>query len=365
MNKKKKEVNKYKICVYAISKNEEKFVDRWVKSMCEADEIVVLDTGSSDNTVKKLQQKNVKVYEKKIEPWRFDVARNESLKLVSEDADICICIDLDEILEKGWRKKLEEIWEPETNRLLYIYNWHFDKNNDPDVTFYSEKIHSRHGYEWINPVHEILKYKDINENKKLTNEIVVNHYPDSTKSRSSYLPLLELAVKENPNNDRNVHYLGREYMYYGRWNDAIDMLINHLSLPSATWKDERSASMRFIARCYQNLQRYDEAKLWLDKAINETPYLRDPFIERAILEYKQKNWKNVEYYCLKALNINNREKSYINEIFSWDYTVYDLLSLSYYNQKEKYLALKYIEKAIEMNPNDERLQKNKEIIEKM
>ena len=40
-----------KICVYAISKNEEKFVKRWTESMKEADEIYVLDTGSTDKTV--------------------------------------------------------------------------------------------------------------------------------------------------------------------------------------------------------------------------------------------------------------------------------------------------------------------------
>lgn len=38
-------MSKYKICVYAISKNEEKFVSRWVDSMKEADDIYVLDTG--------------------------------------------------------------------------------------------------------------------------------------------------------------------------------------------------------------------------------------------------------------------------------------------------------------------------------
>ena len=44
-------MNKYKVCVYAICKNEEKFVQRWVESMKEADEIYVLDTGSTDNTI--------------------------------------------------------------------------------------------------------------------------------------------------------------------------------------------------------------------------------------------------------------------------------------------------------------------------
>ena len=44
-------MSKFKICVYAICKNEEKFVDSWVDSMSEADKIIVLDTGSSDKTV--------------------------------------------------------------------------------------------------------------------------------------------------------------------------------------------------------------------------------------------------------------------------------------------------------------------------
>lgn len=40
-----------KICVYAIAKNEEQFVDRWMDSMREADWVCVLDTGSTDRTV--------------------------------------------------------------------------------------------------------------------------------------------------------------------------------------------------------------------------------------------------------------------------------------------------------------------------
>ena len=98
-------MNKYKICVYAICKNEEKFVERWVNSVKEADEIYVLDTGSMDNTVEELKKRGVIVSQKEINPWRFDVARNLSLDMVPNDADICVCIDLDEVLEVGWRKK--------------------------------------------------------------------------------------------------------------------------------------------------------------------------------------------------------------------------------------------------------------------
>ena len=255
-----------KICVYAICKNEEKFIERWYESVKEADGIYVLDTGSTDNSVKLLKSLGVVVRQEIISPWRFDIARNKSLEMIPDDFDICICLDLDEVLNKGWSKTIKSLWKDGLTRLRYVYNWSLDKNNQPIISFYGEKIHKRKGFTWVNPVHEILKYKG--EEKYLyTDKVIVNHYPDSKKSRSSYLPLLELAVKEDPRNDRNMHYLGREYMYYGKYEDAISTLERHLSLESATWKDERCASMRFIARCYMKLNRPREAIMWSNLAI--------------------------------------------------------------------------------------------------
>lgn len=354
-------MKKYKIVVYAISKNEEKFVDRWVDSMQEADEIYVLDTGSTDKTVSKLKKRKVNVKKKIIKPWRFDVARNESLKLVPSDADICVCTDLDEVLEKGWRKKLEEIWQDNITRLRYNYNWKLDENNKPIVNFYTDKIHIRDNYKWTHPVHEVLTYTNGNEVFLTTDEITLNHYPDNTKSRSSYLPLLELSVKEDPEDDRNMHYLGREYMYYQKWDKCIDTLIKHLSLKTATWKDERCASMRFIARSYRNLNRIEEAKMWLDKAINEAPYLRDPYVEKAMLEYELENWNEVIKNCNTALKITTHTKCYINETFSFDNTIYDLLSIAYFYLDDIDNAIINIDKALNMEPDNERLLKNKEI----
>ena len=358
-------MKKYKICVYAISKNEEKFVDRWFESMKEADDIFVLDTGSTDNTVNKLNNLGVNVKQEIIDPWRFDVARNKSLDMIPDDYDICVCTDLDEVFVPGWREELERVWDNNTNRLMYNYNWLLDENNNPLVNFYIEKIHTRKNYKWTHPVHEVLTYiGEDNENKNVTDLITVNHYPDNSISRSSYLPLLELSVRENPNDDRNMHYLGREYIFYHKWNECIDTLIKHLNLPSATWKDERCASMRFIARSYTSLGRYDEAEMWLDKAIKEAPYLRDPYVEKALLEYQLKNWDELFTCCTNALKIKTHTKSYINEQFSWDHTIYDLLSLYYYNDNELDLSLLYVNKALKLNPNDKRLINNKNLIEK-
>ena len=351
-----------KICVYAICKNEEKFIKRWYESVKEADGIYVLDTGSTDNSVNLLESLGVVVRQEIINPWRFDVARNKSLEMIPDTFDICICLDLDEVLEKGWYQNIKSLWKDGLTRLRYVYNWSLDKNNQPIISFYGEKIHKRKGFTWVNPVHEILKYKG--EEKYLyTDKVIVNHYPDSKKSRSSYLPLLELAVKEDPSNDRNMHYLGREYMYYGKYEEAISTLERHLSLESATWKDERCASMRFIARCYMKLNRPREALMWSNLAIKESPYLRDAYMEKALITYELKKFKETEKLCREALKIKKHPKTYINEVFTTDLNIYDILSVvCFYNGKYR-SSLRYVKMALELDKDNERLISNKKLIE--
>lgn len=359
-------MKKIKVCVYAICKNEEKFVNRWMNSVSEADLVLVLDTGSTDRSVELLKKRGAEVYIEEIKPWRFDVARNRALDLIPTDYDVCVSIDLDEVLEPGWRRVLEEEWDEDTTRMAYQYNWSFDEYGRPGVSFFADKIHSRKGYIWRHPVHETLYYEgDGKEKRKVNEKLVMNHYPDSTKSRNQYLELLELAVKEDPENDRNMHYLGREYMYKQRWDDCINILIKHLNLKSATWSEERCASMRFIARSYVALGRYEEAKMWLLKAIHEAPHTREPYVEYAMLHFNLNSWLNVEQALLMALNIKERTNSYINESFCWDSTIYDLLSVASYHLGKKEQAIEMINKAIELDPKNKRLEDNKKIILEM
>lgn len=350
-----------KICVYAISKNESKFVTRWYNSMKEADEIYVLDTGSTDDTVEQLKKYGVHVKQEIINPWRFDVARNKSLEMLPKDTDICVCTDLDEVFEKGWRKELEKA--KGFNRVKYNYIWSFDKYGKPAVNFYYEKIHSLKGYKWVNPVHEILECTLENQKEILLDKIILKHYPDSTKSRSSYLKLLELSVKENPSNDRNYHYLGREYMFYGKYKEAIKTLKHHLKMKNATWKDERAASLRFISKSYYNLNNIEEALKYAIQSISEAPYLREGYYETGNIYYNMQKYDYAKKYLELGLLIKENPKSYINNPLCYNGGFEDLLSiceyyLGYY--KESYI---YVNKALKFDPENERIINNKKLIE--
>ena len=356
-------MGKYKVCVHAICKNEEKFIERWVNSMKEADKIYVLDTGSTDNSVELLEKLGVKVKKEIINPWRFDTARNISLEMLPKDTDICVCTDLDEVFSPGWRMKLEEIWKEDTSRVKYTYNWSFDEYGKPATTFLLNQIHKREGYTWKHPVHEVLYTEEL-EKEVIQKDIILNHYPDKEKSRSNYLNLLEMSVKEDPTDDRNMHYLGREYMYYGRWNEGIDTLLKHLNLKTSTWDAERSASMRFIARCYIGLNRPKEAEMWYKNAIKEASYLREGYVELSQLYLNESRYLEAYELLESAFLIKEKPPIYINEAFAWNEYIYELMGLVCYNLKLYPKSLLYMQKALELAPRNDRIKKNCELIEK-
>lgn len=348
-----------KVVVYAIAKNEESFVDRWVDSMGEADEICVLDTGSADGTVERLADRGVTVHQEVIRPWRFDVARNRSMELIPADADVCVCADLDEVFRPGWRAALERAWKPGTSLLRYRYIWSWRPDGTPGTTYWADKIHAPGVFRWVGPVHEVLQRTDgrIAMAAK-SDELVVEHHPDQNKSRAGYLPLLELAVQENPDNDRNVHYLGREYMFRGRWDDAIGMLERHLSLKSAWWEPERCASMRFLSRCWLAKGDTWEGIRWALRAIAEAQALREPWVQAMEAAYAAEDWEAVVFFGQKAAAITERPESYISEDAAWGAYPWDMLAIAYWKLGRLGAATDAAQRALALEPDNERLREN-------
>ncbi len=328
-------------------------------SASEADWVCVLDTGSTDDTVERLRARGARVEQKTVSPWRFDSARNESMKLIPAEADICCCVDLDEQFRPGWREALERAWRPDTTRARYRYVWSFLPDGSEGVVFWPEKIHKNGVYRWKHPVHEILEYTGAGAERFVTAEGVrLDHHPDETKSRGQYLPLLELAVAEAPEDDRCRHYLGREYMYHGEWEKAIATLREHLALPRATWADERCASMRFIGRCWRRLGRDDLAAVWYHRAVAEAPHLREPYLDYAALLYDNQNWAGLVFFAGCALAIRERPRTYVTEADAWGALPWDYLSIGLWNLGRAADAAEAARKALALAPGDERLQNN-------
>ena len=237
-------------------------------------------------------------------------------------------------------------------RPRYKYTWSWNTDGTPGLQYGGDKIHARHGYVWKHPVHEVIKADRIEEVQGWCN-LEIHHYPDSSKSRGQYLPLLELSVKEDPTDDRNAYYYARELFFNARYQEAQEEFKRHLSLPKAVWPPERAASMRYIAKCGT-----EDAEKWFRLAIKESPGRREPIVELAGYFYEKSDWENCKQQCLEALDIKEKPLDYLCEDFAWGCLPYDYLAISCYYLGDKENALTYGKKAVDLNKTDQRLLEN-------
>jgi len=351
---------KPKICIYAISKNEAEFVQRFVESAIEADLVMIADTGSTDATVIKARIHGATVYDIFISPWRFDHARNAALALIPRDIDICISLDLDEVMEPGWREEIERVWRPGiTTRLRYMFDW------GCGIKFQYEKIHHRHGYHWHHPCHEYPRPDGrTNEIYAHTDMLLVSHHPDPTKSRGQYLDLLKLSVEEDPFCPRNAFYYARELMFYRNWEKSIHECKRYLDLPGANWHNERCYAYRVMGKCYDEMGDLRQAEMHYMKAAGEAPNTREPWCELAMLMYRQTRWAECYAYSIRALEIKNRDLVYTCDPAVWGHWAHDLASVSAWRLGLRDISLEQAKIAYEITPSDLRLKANLEFLEK-
>ena len=342
-----------KIAVYAISKNEEEFIERFCASAKDADIIMIADTGSTDNTVKKARKHGAVVHDICISPWRFDKARDAALALLPRDIDVCISLDLDEVMEPGWREEIERVWNEETTRLRYKFDW------GSGISFYYEKIHHRHGYHWHHPCHEYPRPDGrTKEVYAHTDMLLVSHHPDPTKSRGQYLDLLKLSVDEDPRCPRNAFYYARELTFYNLWVDAIVALLKYLDNPQANWPNERCYAMRLLGKSYAELGQHATAKEWYTKASLEAPQTREPWVELAELAYREADWDLCYRSAKQALAITDKELVYTMDPTVWGSRPHDYLAIAAHHIGEYSEAIEHGEIACQLDPHDERLATN-------
>lgn len=347
-----------KIVVYAISKNEAKFAARFCKAAAEADMIFVADTGSTDETVRILEDHGAIVQHIKIKPWRFDDARNAALSMLPDEFDVCVSLDLDEELQPGWRAEIERVWKlQDTTRLRYGFDW------GAGIVFKYEKIHARFGYRWHHPCHEYPTPDRIDEVWADTDMLLVVHKPDPTKSRGQYLDLLKKSIEEDPLCPRNGFYYARELGFHGMHAEAIEQAKRYLALPRATWTNERAYACRVISKAYQELGDWDSAMTWSRQGTIDAPATREPWCDLALCAYRLSRWPECFGAAMTALTIKNREYVYTVDPQVWSAHPHDLAAIAAWNMGMHDVALEQAKLALTFDPNEFRLRENVRFME--
>jgi len=340
---------KLKIAIYTICKNERQHVDRWADSNEDADMRLVCDTGSTDGTGDALRARGVTVVPITVSPWRFDSARNTSLNLLPLDVDICIYQDLDEILEPGWRAELEAKWEASATIANHRY-----RNNDNPWQWHS-KIHARKNCHWIGAVHETLKWT-IPEKAIWIPEIYLSERQDTSKDRTSYLNLLLKKIKEGDRNWRTYYFLANDYQYQGDMANSIAARIQ--SYDACDDGDVvKSYVAKNIANSYKSVGDLNLAHKWLQISVNHSDE-RESWFAMAEFFKDKGEWDQCYVAAKKCLNVSDKRDGFTHDPRAWGATSYDIAALSAYELGLYSKAVEYGSQALEMEPENIRLQAN-------
>lgn len=187
------------ICLYGICKNEENNVEKFLEQGKLFDKVVVLDTGSTDNTVELLKEGGAEVYEKTYEEFDFSRARNDAMSFLPEECKWAFALDFNEDLA---------ITEDQINYLKRVDKFDGFKVNcfDANVETYQErklKLHKPSKYKWKYAVHEYLESLD--EECKLGHlDIRVTKRDLKTPEKLKFYT--EIAEREHERNPNDPHY---------------------------------------------------------------------------------------------------------------------------------------------------------------
>ncbi len=247
---------KMKIAVSMIVKNESSCLETCLKSIQGVDEIVIVDTGSEDNTVEIAKQYTDKVYSGEEYKWRdsFQHSRNQSLNLVSKDMDYILFIDADEELEPNGIRKIRDLLS-KIPREINVINVYCKDKKAGQIHKSVRLIKNNEGIYWCGDIHNYLS-----ERGQIDLDIVIEYgYSEAhKKDPDRALRILSKVVSENPNCVREKYYLAREYWYRNNYDTAIKWFEKYLVV--ATWAPEKADAYIYLARCYWAKREFTIAK---------------------------------------------------------------------------------------------------------
>lgn len=208
---------------------------------------------------------------------------------------------MDEILEPGWGENLRNIWSDKYTRGIYKYTWKHNDSNEDENTFWYDKIHTK-DYKWEFPVHETL-CTDKPETEIYIDTIHLHHYPDG-KGRPTYLPLLELRVKENPDELYGKFYLAREYGFYKMYEKGIELfkeIANSYYITNNKNSLLISGCYCYIGDYYRALGDNEGAIKYYLKAISCDKTYREPYLYIAEIFNEKEMYSTAIHFVEEGL----------------------------------------------------------------
>jgi len=350
------------ISLCMIVKNEENVIGRCLNSIKDiVDEIIIVDTGSTDNTKEIVKGFTDKIFDFN---WTndFSAARNYSYSKAT--MDFILWLDADDVVLEEDRVKfmqLKQCFDPTVDIVMMKYNVGFDARGNVNFSYFRERLSRRSiNCSWQEPVHEYLQLGGniINVDICITHKKIHPSVPG--RNLNIYEKILSQGKELTP---RGLYYFARELKDNSRYDDAIEYFSKFLDSEKG-WLEDNIMACSELAKCYStNNNNKNSLKAMLRSLEYDTP--RAELCCQIGYYYKNKgNYDQAIFWFELATKLKKPENSWgFIDHDSWGYIPCIELSVCYDKVGNIEESIKYNNRATEYKPDDPAVLYNRKYFE--
>ncbi|MGV7118418.1 glycosyltransferase [Paenibacillus kyungheensis] len=336
----------YTISLCMIVKNEEKVLEKCLNSVqSKVDEIIIVDTGSTDRTLEIAEKYQAKIYSFE---WINDFAAARNYSLDQATSDYLLVLDADEYLEEQSDLK-KDIAEFKDYYIMRIKNL---LSNNRVLTHSSIRVFKNEKrLRYKNRLHEHLDIDQLeNELSRGEAEAIVQHtgYTDEIMEekdkRNRNMPLMQIEVKENPTS-YNLYNMAKLYMNIEEYDKAFEYFKKaFVGSENRMYQPELLTKM---ASCLDQLGFIEDGLKVLEDAVELYPEDTGIWNERGNLFKKAGYYRDAELAWLHCLAIGDNGIT-VNEGVG-SYIAYFNLAILYDMQGKLLKSYEMIVQSIQTN----------------
>ena len=351
-----------KISACVITKNEEFNIIKWLNCMKKiADEMILVDTGSNDNTVNIAKKYGAITYEIN---WENDFSVAKNFAIDKATGEWIVFLDADEYFTNESIDHVRKyIFEADSKKMdaiiCKIVNINEDENCKVISSFYNLRIFKNHSsLRYKNKVHEMLTKNGELKLLQVVNDVEIYHTGYSTgrikKKLERNLKILLDEIDEFGEKSWQYGFLTDCYYGLKDYENAIKYAKLAINSEVRLAGQENNVYRRLIDSMMAIGTDYVELLSTVDKAIILYPQLPEFIYDKAVIKIKQKKYAEAEDLFVNSLKKNN-EIIKLPNIYTDNFT--GRINLLYCFMAEIYLVKNNLAKAIEFFTESLRINK--------
>ncbi len=341
----------FTISVCMIVKNEEDNLPRILECAKQfADEIVVVDTGSTDSTKQIAKKFADKVFDFE---WcdDFSAARNFAFSLAS--CDFQMWLDADDFITEKNILRIQSLKKQCTDTDVFMCKYNFF-----DLTYYRERILRRSkNFKWQGFVHEVISpYGKIEYT-----DIEIEHRKTKPSDPKRNLRLYQNALKKGRKfNAREQYYYSRELYYNNKYIKAIEGFKKFLKMPNLYPPDQLGATL-LLSECQSLIGENETALATLFSALQKFTPTAELCCKIAYLFEAEKKTESAIFWFKCALECPKQTEGFVQQEFEGLVPCIELSKLLY--TADYASAKKFHKQAEKIAPNNKYVVYNQQFFE--